>query len=147
MLDTDEHAGLAVMAFDHGDRGAHVLLEPIDIGTVLKPQGRIGMAQAVDAALVAVGVPLKPCGFDEGFEAGPIRNGLAILMTEDVVLGIGAVAPFALPIEVPLGTGLADHEPLPGLALDPEGHPFPMLIGVAIHISPFKGTGLPLPHA
>lgn len=66
MLDTDQYAGLAVMALDHGDRGAHVLFEPIDVSAVLKPQGRIGMAEAIDAALVAVGVSFQPCSFDQG---------------------------------------------------------------------------------
>ena len=54
MLNADEDAGLTVMAFDHGDGRPHVLLEPVDVGAVLKPEGRIGMAQAIDAAFIAV---------------------------------------------------------------------------------------------
>ena len=66
MLDTHKNPGLAIMAFDRGDRRSHVLLAPIDIGAVLKPQGRVGMAEAVDAALVTVGVSLKVCCLDQG---------------------------------------------------------------------------------
>ena len=54
------------MPLNHGDGSPHVLFEPIDVGAVLKPERRIGMAEAVDAALVAVGIPLKTCGFDQG---------------------------------------------------------------------------------
>ena len=68
-------------------------------------------------------------------------------MAEHIVIGIGLVGPFALPIEIPLGARLADHEPLPGLTLNPESDPFPVLIGVAIHVPPFECTGFTLPHA
>ena len=35
MLNANENIGLTLMAFDHGDRGAHVLLKPVDIRDVL----------------------------------------------------------------------------------------------------------------
>ena len=68
-------------------------------------------------------------------------------MAEHIVVGVGLVGPFALTVEVSLRARLADHQPLTGLAFDPECDPFPMLIGVAVDVPPFKGTGLPLPHA
>ena len=58
ILNALENMSLPVMTFNCLNRRAHVLLEPIDVGAVLKPQGRIGMAEAVDAALVAIAVSL-----------------------------------------------------------------------------------------
>lgn len=60
VLDTHKNPGLAIVAFDHGHRSGHILLEPIDVGAVLKPQGRLGVPQFVDATLVVVCVSLAP---------------------------------------------------------------------------------------
>jgi hypothetical protein len=52
--DPDQNIGLAVMAFDHGDGCAYILFEPIDIGAVLQPEGRIGVSQAAEGVAIAV---------------------------------------------------------------------------------------------
>ena len=135
------------MAFDHGHRGPHILLEPVNVGAVLKPQGRIGMAEAIDAALVAVCVAFEPRRLDQGREAGPVGYGFSVLVTEHVVIGLGVVGSFTQAVEVPLGTRLADHQPLACLALDPQRGPDAMLIGVAVDVPPFERSGFTLPHA
>ncbi len=147
MLNADEDVRLAIVSLDHCDRGAHILLEPVDICAMLKPEGRIGVAQAVDGALVAVGVAFKPGGSEQGGEARPVLNGQPILMAEDKIIGIGPVAPLAQSIEVAMGVRLADHEAFPGLARYRERDPFAMLISVDIDVSPFEITGLAFPHA
>ena len=68
-------------------------------------------------------------------------------MAEHIIIGIGFVGSFALAVEIALGARLADHEPLPGLALDPQRDPLPMLVGVAVDVPPFEGTGFTLSHA
>ncbi len=58
-LDARQHLGLPVLALDHLHRRAHVLFESIDVGAVLKPEGRVGMTQALDVALSALAVAVK----------------------------------------------------------------------------------------
>ena len=58
-LDASKHLGLPVMALDHLDRCAHVLLQPIDVGAILQPECRIGVPEAVDGALTPDAVFLQ----------------------------------------------------------------------------------------
>lgn len=68
-------------------------------------------------------------------------------MAEYEVIWLGFIAPLLEPLEIALGVGLADDEPLSCLTLDRECHPFPMLVPIDAYISPFEGSGLALPHA
>ncbi len=69
MLNPNELICLAIVAFDHCDRRAHVLLEPVDLRPVLEAEGLIGMPEAVDRSLIAVGVIFEPCCLQECCEA------------------------------------------------------------------------------
>lgn len=73
----------------------------------------------------------NPCRFDKGWEAGPIGNGLPVLMAAHIIIRLGLLGQFAQAVNVPLSARLANNEPFPRFAFDTQDCPFLILIGGA----------------
>ena len=69
MLDAKEQMGLAMSVLNHLDQGTHVLIQPKDIGAVLEVQRRVGVAESVDGAVVAIGPLLQEHSLQQRLEA------------------------------------------------------------------------------